>query len=197
MYYLKEIEDRIEVPASMFGSNLEDAVVNLLRTKFERRIYKDIGIILSILDAEISGEGIVLPGDPGAYYTVKFEALTFVPQVNEVFEAEVAEIVEFGAFASIGPLQGLLHVSQIGSDKFFYDKKAKTLGAKAEKKVVKKGDALIVKVSTVSIKSTFTDTKIGLTMRPDGLGKAEWMEEKKKAAAPKKEAKKEKEGDKK
>ncbi|MFA6530708.1 MAG: DNA-directed RNA polymerase, partial [Candidatus Micrarchaeia archaeon] len=194
---LKEVEDRIEVPASMFGSNLEDAVVNLLRTKFERRIYRDVGIILSILDAEISGEGIVLPGDPGAYYNVKFEALTFIPQVNEVFEADVTEIVEFGAFASIGPLQGLLHVSQIGSDKFFYDKKAKTLGAKSEKKVVKKGDALLVKVSTVSIKSTFTDTKIGLTMRPDGLGKAEWMEEKKKVAAPKKEGKKEKEGDKK
>jgi DNA-directed RNA polymerase subunit E' len=188
---MKTIEDKIQVPPSMFGSDLEDAVVNLLRKKFERRIYKDIGIILSIDTAEIYGDGVVLPGDSEIYYNVKFDALTFLPQVNEVFQAEVKEIVEFGAFSSIGPLQGLLHISQLGSEKFFYDKKAKTLGAKAEKKVIKKGDDLYVKVSTVSLKSTYTDTKIGLTMRPDGLGKPEWLDEKKKAAKKEKPAKKE------
>lgn len=191
MYYMKTIEDKIQVPPSMFGSDLEDAVVNLLRKKFERRIYKDIGIILSIDTAEIYGDGVVLPGDSDIYYNVKFDALTFLPQVNEVFQAEVKEIVEFGAFSSIGPLQGLLHISQLGSEKFFYDKKAKTLGAKAEKKAIKKGDDLYVKVSTVSLKSTYTDTKIGLTMRPDGLGKPEWLDEKKKAVKKEKAAKKE------
>jgi len=182
MYYMKTIEDKIQVPPAMFGSDLEDAVVNLLRKKFERRIYKDIGIVLSIDSAEIANDGVVLPGDSEVYYNVSFEALTFLPQVNEVYQAEVKEIVEFGAFASVGPLQGLLHVSQLGSDKFYYDKKAKTLGAKSEKKVVKKADDLLIKVSTVSLKSTYADTKIGLTMRPDGLGKQEWMDEKKKGA---------------
>jgi len=197
MYYMKTIEDKVQVPPAMFGSNLEDAVINILRRKFERRIYRDIGIVLAINDAEITDEGVVLPGDSEVYYNVRFEALTFVPQVNEVFEAEVKEIVEFGAGASIGPLQGLLHVSQIGSEKFFYDKKAKTLGSKAEKKSVKKGDSVLAKVSTVSMKSTFTDTKIGLTMRPDGLGKPEWLEEKKKAAKKEKDAKETKESKKK
>ena len=189
---MKTIEDKIQVPPNMFGSSLEDAVVNLLRKKFERRIFREAGIILSINEAEIVGDGVVLPGDSEVYYNVKFDALTFVPQVNEVFEAEIKETVEFGAFASVGPLQGLLHVSQIGQDKFFYDKKAKTLGARSEKKILKKGDTVLVKISTVSMKSTFTDTKIGLTMRPDGLGKQEWMDEKKKAIV-KTVAKKEKE----
>jgi DNA-directed RNA polymerase subunit E' len=130
----------------------------------------------------------VIPGDSGAYYSVQFEALTFYPVVNEVYRAEIKEIVEFGAFASIGPFQGLLHVSQIDREKFYYDKKSKTLGSKVLRRSIKKGDEVLVKVSTVSMKSTSSDTKIGLTMRPDGLGKPEWLEQKKKG---KKEDKKE------
>ena len=177
----------------MFGSKLEDAVLRILQDSYERRIFKEVGMILIVLKPRISSGGIVIPGDGGAYYSVQFDSLTFMPQVNEVYEAEVKEIVEFGAFASIGPFQGLLHVSQIGREKYFYDKKNKTLVSRAEKKSVKKGDSLLVKVSTVSLKSTTADTKIGLTMRPDGLGKIEWMEEAKAKAAKKEPKKKEKE----
>jgi len=192
MYYMTTIEDRIRVPPSMFGSVLDDAVLRILQDRFERRIYKDIGMVLLVVKPRISSDGIVIPGDGGAYYTVQFDALTFMPYVNEVFVAEVKEIVEFGAFAAIGPFQGLLHVSQIGRDKYNYDKKNKTLTSRADKKAIKKGDLLLVKVSTVSLKSTTADTKIGLTMRPDGLGKAEWLDEAKAKAKPpeKKEAKK-------
>ncbi len=188
MYAIKTIEDRIRVPPSMFGSDIEDAVRNILRMRYEGRIYKDLGIVLSVNNPKVVSEGLIIPGDSGAYYTVQFEALTFFPVVNEVYKAEIKEIVEFGAFASIGPFQGLLHVSQIDKEKFYYDKKAKNLSSKVLKKVLKKGDDIIVKVSTVSMKSTSSDTKIGLTMRPDGLGKPEWLEQK---SAKKKEAKKE------
>lgn len=175
MYNLKKIEDRIRVPPAMFGSVLEDAVQAILRERYEGRIYKNLGIVLSIDNPVIRSEGSVIPGDSGAYYTVEFEALTFLPAVNEVYRAEIKEIVEFGAFASIGPFQGLLHVSQIDREKFYYDKKAKSLGSRALKRSLKKGDEVLVKVSTVSLKSTSSDTKIGLTMRPDGLGKPEWV----------------------
>ncbi len=156
-------------------------------------MFKDLGVVLSVDTPEVLTEGVVIPGDASAYYTIRFEALVFFPYVNEVFEGEIKEIVEFGAFVSIGPLQGLLHVSQISKDKFFYDKKLKTLVSKIEKKTLKKGDLLLLKVSTVSLKATTAETKIGLTMRPDGLGKPEWLDEKeKKAVAKKKEEKPEK-----
>ena len=195
MYNIKTIEDRIRVPPAMFGSELEDAVQRILRERYEGRIYKDLGIVLSIDKPKVLTEGTVIPGDSGAYYTVSFEALTFIPVVNEVYRAEVKEIVEFGAFASIGPFQGLLHVSQIGKEKYYYDKKSKVLSSREAGRSVKKGDEVIVKVSTVSLKSTSSDTKIGLTMRPDGLGKPEWFKPKKPAKAEKKEAKAEKKGD--
>jgi DNA-directed RNA polymerase subunit E' len=192
MYHIKTIADRVRVPASMFGSEMEDAVRTILRDRYEGRIFKELGIVLSVDNPTVLSEGLVIPGDSGAYFTVQFEALTFYPVVNEVYRAEVKEIVEFGAFASIGPFQGLLHVSQIDKEKFYYDKKAKTLGSKVLKRTIKKGDEIIVKVSTVSMKATSADTKIGLTMRPDGLGKPEWLEQKAgKKEKPKKEEKKE------
>jgi len=183
MYYINEIEDRIRVPPEMFGSKIEDAVLRILRERYERRIFRDLGILLSVTDARVVSEGVVIPGDAGAYYTIRFDALSFIPEVNEVYKADVKEIVEFGAFASIGPLQGLIHISQIGKEKYYYDKRSKSLSSKAARKSVKKGDAVLVKISTVSLKPTTTDTKIGLTMRPDGLGKEEWMEKEKKQPA--------------
>lgn len=178
MYYMTTIEDRIRVPPSMFGSALEDALLRILQERYERRIYRDMGILLLVTNPKVMSEGAIIPGDGGAYYSIQFDALTFMPHVNEVFSAEIKEIVEFGAFAVIGPFQGLLHVSQIGREKYMYDKKNKNLVSRAEKKSLKKGDSVFVKVSTVSMKSTTADTKIGLTMRPDGLGKEEWLAKK-------------------
>ncbi|MBN1169874.1 DNA-directed RNA polymerase [Candidatus Micrarchaeota archaeon] len=190
MYYIKTIEERIRIPAAMFGSKINDAVLMILRERFEGRIFKDLGIVLSVDGPKVLSPGAVIPGDSGAYYTISFDALSFIPEVNDVYPAEVKEVVEFGAFTSIGPFQGLLHVSQIDKEKFYYEKKSKNLSSKALKRAIRKGDELLVKVSTVSLKSTSSDTKIGLTMRPDGLGKPEWLAEKKPAPKKKKEDKK-------
>jgi len=187
MYYIKEIEDKIRLPPDAFGSGLDSALLRLIREKYERRIFKELGIVLSADDVRPVGDGIVIPGDSGAYYTVRFKLLSFLPYVNEVFYGDIKEIVDFGAFVSLGPLQGLLHVSQISKERFTYDKRNKTLSHRGEKKSLKKGDKLLFKVSTVSLRSTISETKIGLTMRPDGFGKLEWLEEKEKQKAKKKE----------
>ncbi len=197
MYYVKTMEDKVRVSPELFGSSVEDAVLSILRDRFERRLFKELGVVLVVDNVSVLTDGVIIPGDGGAYYGVRFEALTFVPSVNEVFEGDLAEIVEFGAFVSIGPLQGLLHVSQISKEKFFYDKKSKNLTSRAEKHALKKGDLALIKVSTVSLKATTAETKIGLTMRPEGLGKLEWLDEKekkpKKAPKENKKAKEEKE----
>jgi len=189
MYYLNDAEDKIRIPPDMFGSKIEDAALRILRERYEGRIYRNVGAVLVITDPEIKSEGIVIPGDAGAYYSVNFKALSFVPHVNEVFKAEIKDVVEFGAFATIGPFQGLIHISQIGKEKFYYDKKSKALTSRVAKKALKKGDSALVKISTVSLKPSSTDTKIGLSMRPDGHGKVEWVE---KPEKPKKKAKTEK-----
>jgi DNA-directed RNA polymerase subunit E'/Rpb7 len=56
---------------------------------------------------------------------------------------------------------------------------------------LKKDDDVIAKVSTVSIKNTTSDTKIGLTMRADGLGVPRWDSDKKEIVKEVKKKKKE------
>ncbi|MEW6528504.1 MAG: DNA-directed RNA polymerase [Candidatus Micrarchaeota archaeon] len=189
MYYLMNIEEKIRIHPSMLTMNITNAAKKVLRDAYERRIYKEIGLILSIDNIEIVSPGVIVPGDPNIYYNVQFDALVFNTSVNEVFESVVKEIVEFGAFTNIGPFDALLHLSQISGEKFFYDKKNKSLYSHG-KKNIKKDDILFLKVSTVSIKSSINDTKIGLTMRAGGLGKTEWFEENMKKAKVEKNEKK-------
>ncbi len=194
MYYLIKLKDRIRVPPKMFEMERDEAIKSVLKEQYSKTINKDFGLIIDITDAKAKSKGVVIPGDPNIYYTVDYEMLTFSVEVNEVFRGKITEIMEFGAFVNIGPFEGLLHISQIAKDKFTYNKKNKTLSDAKGKKVLKKGDIVFVKCSTVSMKGSSSDVKISLTMRGDGLGKLEWLEEKKEA---KKKAKKDKGGKKK
>lgn len=175
MYQIVTVTDRVRLPAQNFTMKLGDGLRQILRERYERRIDKEHGMVLSIWNIHPQGDGLVIPSDPAAYYDIRFDALAYLPSVNEVLEAEVAELVEFGAFVQIGSLEGLVHLSQIANDFLTYNKKIPAFTGKESKKMLKKGDHVLAKISTVSIKATLSDTKIGLTMRPEGLGKEEWI----------------------
>lgn len=176
MYKTMTAYDRVRLPAQFFSMQLKNGLTQILREKYERRIERDTGIVLSIWDVEPEGDGMVIPSDGAAHYDVKFQALVFNPEVNEVIEADVSEIVDFGAFIQLGSLEGLIHLSQITNDFLSYNKKNATFVGKESKKALKKGDRVYAKVSTVSLKNTLADTKVGLSMRPEGLGKLDWIE---------------------
>ncbi|MBS3069821.1 DNA-directed RNA polymerase [Candidatus Micrarchaeota archaeon] len=188
MYNVMTINDRIRLPPQFFSMKLEDALAQILREKYERRLDKETGIVLSVWNVKPEGDGVVIPGDGAAYYTVNFDALSYQPSVNEIVEAQVSELVEFGAFVGLGPIEGLVHLSQIANDFLTYNKKTGTFSGRESKKVLKKDDIVLAKISTVSMKNTIADAKIGLTMRPDGLGKGEWIDEAEKARASRGEA---------
>ena len=194
MYFVLSCKDKVRLPAQFFSMKLEDSLTQILREKYERRIDKDAGVILALWNVKAAGDGVVIAGDNAAYYEVDFDVLAYHPSVNEVIETDVSEIVEFGAFLSLGPIEGLVHLSQIANDFLTYNKKMQSFTGRESKKSIKKGDHVFAKISTVSMKGSIPETKIGLTMRPDGLGKDEWLAAKKPAEEPpeKKEGKKEK-----
>lgn len=196
MYYVLTCKDRVRLPAQYFSMKLDDALVQILREKYERRVDKEAGVTLAVWNAKAEGDGVVIPGDNAAYYDVVFDVLTYQPQVNEVIESSVSELVEFGTFVSLGPMEGLVHLSQMANDFLTYNKKSAAFTGRESKKSIKKGDHIYAKISTVSMKGSIPETKIGLTMRPTGLGKEEWIgeahaEEAEKKEKPAKKAKKE------
>ncbi len=184
MYNVSAIADTVRVPPKYFSTELKQTIAQLLREKYERRVDKDLGIVLSIWNVRDITEGVVIPGDGASYHKVVFDVLSFMPEVNEVFEGDVTEVVEFGVFVRMGPLDGLVHLSQVTNDFLSYDKKVPAFIGKESKKILKKGDIVRAKISTVSLKGTIPETRAGLTMRPDGLGKLEWISKPKQEKKP-------------
>jgi DNA-directed RNA polymerase subunit E' len=177
MYKIVKLRDKIRVSPDKMGMELEEALYFFLRERYERTIDKDIGIIVAVISAKPTGEGVVVPGDPGVYYEVEFESLSYFPVVNEVLFSEVNEVVDFGTFVTLGPIDGLVHLSQITSEFLTYNRKTQVITGKDGKKSIKKGDVVLAKISTVSLKPSVSETKIGLTMRPHALGKIEWSQQ--------------------
>ena len=177
MYYIHTIKDTINIPPKYFGEDINKSAENILRTKYERTIDKDLGIILALFNVREISDGHLTPGDPSTHNDVTFDVLTFSLEVDEVVAGEVSELVDFGCFVRLGPIEGLVHLSQITSDFITYDRKSGIFSSRNTGKTLKKGDLVYTKVSTISLKNNIKDTKIALTMRPDGLGKPEWAKE--------------------
>jgi len=121
------------------------------------------------------GPGIIIPGNANTFHEVEFSVLTFKPVISEVVEGEVVEIVDFGAFIRLGPLDGLVHVSQICDDYISYEQVGNRFIGKETGKILEVNDPVRAKIIAVSM-GTGRSGKLGLTMRQKFLGKPEWIE---------------------
>ena len=175
MFYEYSIKDKVRVPPEFFGLDIISSVKTILINMYEGKVYSNQGLIVAVTNVALTGDGLGIPGDGAAHYPIEFNVLCYNPKVNTIVNGTITEIVDFGAFVSIGPIEGLVHLSQVTNEFISYNKKTRLLVTKESKKTLKKGDKIIAKISTVSMKGSIRDIKIGLTMRPDGLGKVEWI----------------------
>jgi DNA-directed RNA polymerase subunit E' len=177
MYKKMKLKGVARIEPNHLGDPLEAAVDRSLRDKYEAVVDKSLGTIVAVLGSDNIGEGHILAGDGSIYYEVDFEALVFKPEMQEIVEGEVVEIVKFGAFLSIGPFDGLLHVSQITNEYISYDEKNARLVSKESSKSLGEGDRVRARIIAVSLNEKEPrESKIGLTMRQTGLGRLEWLE---------------------
>ncbi len=190
MFYKTEVRDHIRVPPNFFDLPLNEAIIKRIKKKYEGFISKDLGIVIDVTDVKKIGEGVILPGDGAAYYDTSFELLTFKPELQEVILGRISDIADFGAFINLGPIEGMIHISQTMDD-FVSFSKDKTLAGKETKKTLKVGDKCRARIIAVSFKD-INNPKLGLTMRQPYLGRLDWIEEEQKAKE-KKETKTEKE----
>ena len=193
MYKISTVEDTVRVPPKRFGEDLATVIKSELNDTIAGRVDKSIGVIISVIEVKEFKEGKILLGDGGIYYDVVYEVLAFQPNIHEVVDGIVTELTEFGAFVNFGPMDGLVHVSQITENFMKYDSKNKVFSDKDSSKNLRVGDIVRARVVTVSMKDRVSTSKIGLTMRQPYLGKLEWLEkekkDKKKKASKEKEAK--------
>jgi len=175
MYYRIEAKDRVRVTPNLFDLDTKEAVIKSVKKKYDGYISKDIGVVIDVSGVKDIGEGVIIPGDGSSYYEVVFEVLSFKPELQEVITGKIRDIVDFGAFITLGPIDGMIHISQTMDD-FVSFSKEKTLSGKESKKTLKVNDVCRARIIAVSFKDPL-NPKLGLTMRQQGLGRLDWIEE--------------------
>jgi DNA-directed RNA polymerase subunit E' len=175
MFYRMQLKDHIRVPPELFSLSVEESVLKRIKRKYSGYIDKDIGIVIDVSKVNDIREGIIIPGDGASYYETEFELLTYKPELQETVLGKIKDIADFGAFITLGPIEGMIHISQTMDD-FVSFSKDKTLSGKESKKSLKVGDKCRARIIAVSFKDV-TNPKLGLTMRQPSLGKMEWLEE--------------------
>jgi len=169
-------EDTIRIPPETFGNPLEAVGHQQVKAKYEGVVSEELGYVIAVANVKVNPTGKIIPGDGAAYHKVSFSLLTFYPKIQEVVEGEVVEIADFGAFVRIGPIDALLHVSQLMDDFISYDEKQGVLQGKETKRKLISGDQVRVRITAVSLGRAGSSGKIGVTARQPFLGKLEWID---------------------
>jgi DNA-directed RNA polymerase subunit E' len=170
------LRDTIRIDPSRFGKPLEEAAYDELRTKYEGLVDDELGYVISVIDLDVNPVGRILQGDGGTHHPVTFTILTFYPELQEVIEGEVVEVADFGTFLRIGPVDALLHVSQLMDDFISFDERQGVLLGRESGRTIQRGDTFRVRIVAVSFPRGRSSGKIGVTARQPFLGKLDWIE---------------------
>lgn len=193
MFYEIEARSHIRVSPDTFSEDTKKSVLKRLTDQFSNYVSKELGLVIGVTEILTIGDGVIIPGDGAAYYNTKFKIVTFKPEMQEVIHGAITEIADFGAFINLGPVDGMIHISQTMDDYVSFSK-AGVLTGKETKRVLKAGDKCRARIVAISFKD-MQHPKIGLTMRQPWLGNLLWIEEELKNQ--KQSAKKEKKAEKK
>ncbi len=177
MFKLITLQDTIRIPPETFGNPLEAVGREQVKSKYEGVVDEELGYVIAVTKVEVSPIGKIIPGDGATFHKVNFSLLTFYPVIQEIVEGDVVEIADFGAFLRIGPVDALLHVSQLMDDFISYDEKQGVLLGKETKRTLTTGDHVRVRITAVSMGRAGSSGKIGVTARQPFLGKLEWIKE--------------------
>ena len=177
LFSISTLDDIVRIPPDLFGTSLNIAAVNILKSKYESMINSDLGYIIMILDAKVEPMGKIIAGDAGTFHRVTFEALTFQPKLQEIVNGELVDITDFGAFVRIGPTDALLHLSQVMDDYLKSNVASGVILANQSGRTLKIGSTIRTRITAVSLGKASAMGKIGITCRQPFLGADEWIQE--------------------
>jgi len=179
MYSIVHKVNPIRIPAEDLGKNYYKAIERVTKETFEGKMDEKKFLTVVAFNIKPVGEGRVVHGDGSVYQKVEYDALVFKPYMHELVRGFVSQIIEYGAFIRIGPLDALLHISQVMDDRINVDIGAQRLIGQETKQELGIGDEVIARIVTIKFNERIpTESQIGLTMRQEGLGKIEWLERK-------------------
>lgn len=182
MFKLIECKGVVKIPPSLIGAPLKEAVLEVLRREYVGQVIKNLGVVVSVLDAEASEYGMILPGEGSLYHEATFRMLVFTPTNQEVVEGEVMIVESTGVIIRLGPVEGYIHRSQIMDETISYSREQNVIIGEKSGKVLRKGDTVRARIVAVSYGGRKQALRVQLTMKQPYLGKLEWIKEELKKA---------------
>lgn len=175
MFYEVIAKGHIRIPPRLLSGDVKDAIMNNLNNTLDLNVPAELGIVVDISEIIEVGEGIIIPGDGAAYYDTTFKMIIFRPEMQEIVIGKIQEVADFGAFIDIGPIDGMIHISQTMDDFVSFSKTGELQG-KETKRILKVNDKCRARIVAISYKD-ISNPKIGLTMRQPMLGQLHYIEE--------------------
>ncbi len=166
MYEVVTIRDKVRVEPMKMKEDKTEAIREEIRQNYIGKIIEDKMLLLGLVNIESVKEGIIIANDASVYYDTVFKMLAYVPVLHETVKGQVSNISEIGAMVNIGPVDGLVHISQTMDD--FVDFSKNQLVGRKSRVSVKTGDTVLASIIAISTRGIM---KVGLTMRAPGLGK--------------------------
>lgn len=185
-FKIVEAEDYVRIPPTEFGKPLEEIALTQLKNRYEGKVLREVGHVVAVLSVKVSREGKIVFGDGGTYHKAVFKLLAFMPLDGEVVEGVVENVREMGMLVRIGSVSGFINkIHVMDEPNVFFDATTKSYIGEKTKRRVSVGDvvrARITGLSFVTPREGFEFVlRVTMNMRMPGLGKLEWIKEKKTA----------------
>lgn len=179
MFRIYRLRDIVRIDPSKIGRPLEETAFDEIRKKYEGLRDKNLGIVVAVTNIKVDPMGVIPLGDGAPHYRVEFDAITYVPIINEVVEGFVEVLGRMGLTVRVGPIEGFIHISQVADDEVSYDPVRNAVVCKNSKRFITQGDMVRARVTSISLGSSQRPPRISMTMRQPYLGKIEWLSQSK------------------
>ena len=124
------------------------------------------------------GRGRIIHGDGAIYQRVRFSAILFCMYDHEIVEGAISEVHDFGTFVRIGPMEALLHKSQIMDDHVDVNQGMRRIEGRQSGRHLGVGDPVRSRIVSLAFNPADPkNSKIGLTCKQPGLGGLFWIDE--------------------
>lgn len=102
MFILSQLTDLIRVPPLSFNVAVHYVLKDELHKKYSNKVISNLGLAISVWDIEDIKDGLLKPGDGGAYVEVKFRMIVWKPFVGEILTGWVADCSAEGIKVRMG-----------------------------------------------------------------------------------------------
>lgn len=172
-----KVIDNVNITPELFRVDLKEAAMMQLMERYLNIYDEEMGYIIKIDDVDVEPIGKVVSEDGSSFHKATFTVYSYKPILNELVEGEVVEITTFGLFIRIGPIDALLHISQVMNDLVVVDSVQGMVRGQETGKMIRLGDTVRARVIAISPPKGITVLKVGLTCRGGMLGNIEWIKE--------------------